>query len=93
MLDVVFSLNRNADVIVRLEIDEPLQAISFCEAGYLSSTVFADPADQIIGNADVQNPIRPIGQYVDPAALHADILQNVDGRDKPGHDGGARFGA
>jgi hypothetical protein len=26
------------------------------------------------------------GQKINPATCHADILQDVDGRDKPGHD-------
>ena len=46
------------------------------------------PANQIIRHADIKNAVRSIGQNVNvPAACHAEILQDVDGRDKPGHDG------
>jgi hypothetical protein len=45
------------------------------------------PANQIIRHADIKNAVRSIGQNVNvPAACHAEILQDVDGRDKPGHD-------
>jgi hypothetical protein len=34
--------------------------------------------------------VAPIGHDIDPAARHEPIQEDVDGRDKPGHDGGER---
>ena len=44
------------------------------------------PTDQIIRHPDVQNAVRAIGQNINVSTSHAEILQDVDGRDKPGHD-------
>jgi hypothetical protein len=44
------------------------------------------PTDQIIRHPDVQNAVRAIDQNINVSTSHAEILQDVDGRDKPGHD-------
>ena len=43
--------------------------------------------DEVARYADIQDAVRTIGQNVDVATCHVEILQDVDGRDKPGHDG------
>jgi hypothetical protein len=50
------------------------------------------PADEIACHADIQNAVRTIGQNVNVSTCHAEILQDVDGRDKPGHDELRDFG-
>ena len=42
--------------------------------------------DEVIRHANVQDAVRSIGQNVNVTTCHTDILQDVDGRDKPGHD-------
>ncbi len=44
------------------------------------------PADEIVCHADVKNAIRTIGQNINVPACHIDILRDVDGRGKSGHD-------
>ena len=44
------------------------------------------PTDQIIRHPNVQNAVQAIGQNINVSTSHAEILQDVDGRDKPGHD-------
>jgi hypothetical protein len=86
MLDIMLALNSIADVIELLEIDQPLQAVSFGKSIDETGTVFEYPADKIARHSDIENPVGTIGQNVNVPARHADILQDVDGRDKPGHD-------
>ena len=52
-----------------------------------SGAMLEYPADKIARHADIQDAVRTIGQNVDVATCHVEILQDVDGRDKPGHDG------
>jgi len=42
---------------------------------------------QVAGDADIENVVASIGFDIDPAASHGPIQEDVDGRDKPGHDG------
>jgi hypothetical protein len=49
--------------------------------------MFKRAAWQIAGDASVQNAVASIGHEIEPAAGHASIEEDVDGRDKPGHDG------
>jgi hypothetical protein len=83
----VFVLNGVADVIELLEIYQPLQTVSLREAIDESGAMLEYPADKIARHADIQDAVRTIGQNVDVATCHVEILQDVDGRDKPGHDG------
>jgi hypothetical protein len=48
--------------------------------------MFEYPADKIACHANIEDAIRSVGQNVNIAPCHAEILQDVDGRDKPGHD-------
>ena len=87
MLDVVLALDGSPDVVKPLEIDEPVQSVSFGKAFDETRPMLERAANQIIRHADIKNAVRSIGQNVNvPAACHAEILQDVDGRDKPGHD-------
>ena len=86
MLDIVFVLDRIPDVIELLEIDQSLQTVSLGEAVDKSRTMFEYAANKITCHADIEDAIRSVGQNVNIAACHADSLQDVDGRDKPGHD-------
>jgi hypothetical protein len=86
MLHVVLALDGVADIVELFEIDQPLQPISLGETCDKSQAVFVDAAHEIACHADIKNAVRTIGQNVNPASCHAGILQDVDGRDKPGHD-------
>ena len=86
MLDIMLALNRIADVVEPLEIDLSLQPMLFGEAIDESRTMLEYAADQIICHANVQDPVGTIGQNVNVTTCHTDILQDVDGRDKSGHD-------
>jgi hypothetical protein len=88
MFDIVFALDREANILVSLEIDETLQAMPFCESLDISRTMFEYPAHEVVGDAHVQDSIGVVCQDVNVAAIaHFPILKGVDGRDKPGHDG------
>ncbi len=86
MLDVVFALDGVTDVVEFFEIDQSLQSIPFGEAFDESRAMFEDAVDKIVRHPNVQNAVRTIGQNINVTACHAGILQDVDGRDKPGHD-------
>jgi hypothetical protein len=86
MFDIVLALNGVADIVEPLEIDQPLQSVFLSETLSESRAVLVDTADKIARHADIQNAVRTIGQNVNPSTCHAGILQDVDGRDKPGHD-------
>ena len=86
MLDIVLALDGCPDIVELLETDQPLQAISLGEAIDEPRTMLKYSADNIACNADVEDAVRSVGQNVNIAACHADSLQDVDGRDKPGHD-------
>src|SRR5205807_1254840 len=83
MFDVVFALDGVADVIKRLEVDQPLQAVSLREAIDESGAMFEDAANEVVCHANVEDTIGSIGQKINVTACHAEIVQDVDGRDKP----------
>jgi hypothetical protein len=82
MLDIVLALDGVTDIVEPLEIDQSLQPVLLGETIDKSGAMLEYTADKIVRQADVQNAVRTIGQ----STCHADILQDVDGRDKPGHD-------
>ena len=86
MFNVVLALNGIADVVETLKIDQPLQPIPFGKAIDESGTMLEYPTNKIACHPDIENAVRTIGQNVDVSACHDAILQDVDGRDKPGHD-------
>jgi hypothetical protein len=87
MLDIMLALDRILDCLESLEIDEPFQSISFRKAFDETGSMLEYAADKIVCDADIEDAVRSIGHEVNEAAGHA-ILQDVDGRDKPGHDDG-----
>ena len=87
MLDGVFALNGVPDVVELLEVNQSLQSISLGETGDEPGTMLEYPTHKVARHADIQNAVRSVGQNVNVAAFHAVSLQDVDGRDKPGHDG------
>jgi hypothetical protein len=91
MLDVVLALDGVADIIEPFEIDQSLQSIPLGEPIDKSRAMLKHPTDKIVRYSDVQNAVRTIGQNVNVATCHAEILQDVDGRDKPGHDESKEF--
>ena len=48
--------------------------------------MFVAAPDEVAGDADLKRTIAAIGHYVNEAAMHHTNQQDVDGRDKPGHD-------
>ena len=87
MLHVVLALDSAADIVIGLKINQRLQTVAFGKAGDGPHSMFADATNEIVGHADIQNAIGAVRQYINPAAFHSAIFKNVDGRDKPGHDG------
>ena len=88
MLDIMLALDSIADVVKSFEIDQSLQSISFGEALDESRAMFEHSTNKIVCHPNVKDAIRTIGQNIDVSTCHAEILQDVDGRDKPGHDDG-----
>jgi hypothetical protein len=86
MLDVVLALNGVADIVEPFKIDQSLQSIPPGEPLDESRTMLKHPTDKIVRHPNLQNAVRTIGQNIYVATCHAEILQDVDGRDKPGHD-------
>ena len=86
MFDAVLALNAVADVVEPFKIDQALQPISLGEAIDESGTMLKYPADEIACHPYIEDAIRTIGQKINVSACHVEILQDVDGRDKPGHD-------
>ena len=86
MLHIMLALNSVTDIIKYFEIDQSLQSIPLSEAFDEPRAMLKDPTDQIIRHPNVQNAVRAIGQNINVSTSHAEILQDVDGRDKPGHD-------
>jgi len=86
MLDTVFALNGITDIIELLEIDQSLQSIPLGKSIDESRPMFEYPTNEIACHPDVANAVGTIGQNIEVPTCHAAILQDVDGRDKPGHD-------
>ncbi len=91
MLDIVLPLYGVPDIVKLLEVDEPLKSISFCKACDEARPMLEHSTDEIACHPDINDAVRMIGQNVNVAACHAEIQQDVDGRDKPGHDDEAGF--
>jgi hypothetical protein len=86
MLDIVLALNGVTDVIELLEIDQLLQPVPLGKSIDESGTMLEYPADKIARHPDIENAVGTVGQKINVSTCHVDILQDVDGRDKPGHD-------
>ena len=86
MLDVVLALDRGSNVVKSFEMDQSLQSIPFSKAFDEARPMLKHPTDKIARYPDIQDAVRAIGQNINVSTSRAEILQDVDGRDKPGHD-------
>jgi hypothetical protein len=86
MFDIVLALDGISNIIKFFEIDESLQSMALGKAFDESGAMFEYPPDEIVRHADIQDAVGAIGQNVNIPTCHTGILQDVDGRDKPGHD-------
>ena len=82
MLDIVLALDGVSDVVELLEIDQSLQSVPFGKTIDEPGTMFKYPADKITCHPDIENSVGTIGQNVDVSTCHAEILQDVDGRER-----------
>ena len=67
MLDVVFALDRKLNVIVMLEINEPLDGILLCESRNQAIPVFVDSSDEVVRDSHVQDAVWRADQNVNIA--------------------------
>ena len=74
MFDVFFALDRRPNIFMALGKDQSFQAISLGETIGHALPMFPNAARKIAGDADVQRAIRPIGDDVNPSALHREIV-------------------
>jgi hypothetical protein len=86
MFDVVLTLDGCSDIIKLFEVDQPLQSLSLGKTVHEPGTMLKDAADKVVCHPYIEDTIWTIGQKIDVPTCHAEILQDVDGRDKPGHD-------
>jgi hypothetical protein len=95
MFHVSLALNGRADVGMTLYVYEPRQPVSLGEPADQTFPMLPDAPKKIGRDAEIQDPVRPIGHYVNPGLDHDPSVGSpyasakifVDGRDKPGHDG------
>ncbi|SHK02858.1 hypothetical protein SAMN05444159_2222 [Bradyrhizobium lablabi] len=93
MLDVVLALNGITDVIEFFEIDQSLQPVPLGEAIDESGAMFEAAANEVVRHANIEDAVGSIGQKINVPACHTEKVQDVDGRDKPGHDEIRCYGA
>ena len=86
MFDVVLTLDCILDGLESFEMDEPFRPISSGKTFDKSGAMFKYSTDEVVCYADVKNAVRTICKDVNITTRHVKILQDVDGRDKPGHD-------
>src|SRR5437773_10564963 len=86
MLNGLLALNCEPDIVVMLAIDEHFKSVALAETFDQSLTVFEGAPGQVAGDAGIENAVAPIGDQIKPTARHLCIEEDVDGRDKPGHD-------
>jgi hypothetical protein len=86
VLDRLLTLDRGANIVMLFKIDELLQVILLRETEYQTVAMFIAAPDEVAGDADVKRTIAAAGHYVNKAATHRTNQQDVDGRDKSGHD-------
>src|SRR5260370_30076711 len=71
MLDVLFPLDRSADLVMTLGVDQPLQAVALSEALSHTLAILPNAPRKIAGDADIERPVRPGRDDVNPSALHS----------------------
>ena len=67
VLDRFLALNRGADVVMLLEIDEALETVPLCEAINQAVAVFVTAPKQVIRDPGIENTVPTIGHDVDEA--------------------------
>src|SRR5258708_627523 len=70
MLQISLPLDRGADIVMALGVDETLQAIPLGKALGDTLAMLPRAPRKIAGDADIKNPIWPVGDDVDPSTLH-----------------------
>ena len=87
MLHVAFALDRVANVREGLIPYKPIEGVTRSESVDCSAAMLPNSTAKIVRYAEIERPIWPVGDDVDPPAAHGGNLDRVDGRDKPGQDG------
>jgi hypothetical protein len=88
VLDVVLPLNRCSNIVKPLEINQTFQSMLLRETFDKPGSMRKHTTNKVARYADIQNAVGSIGHDVNIAtSFHGPILKDVDGRDKPGHDG------
>lgn len=70
MLQVLLALDRGADVVVALYINQSLEIVALCETFDNALAMLPYTASQIAGDADIKRSIGLVCENVDPSALH-----------------------
>ena len=70
VLNILFALDCGHDVLVPFDLDQSRQFIAAGELAADARSVFVCAACDVVGDADVQRAIRPVGHDVNPATLH-----------------------
>src|SRR3979490_1785672 len=83
MLDVLFTLKRRGDGVVRFKVYQCLDAVSFGETLGQALTVLVDTPHQIVCHADIQRSTGFTGEDVYPIGHFPKLM---DCRIKPGND-------
>jgi len=94
VLEVLFSLDRQSDVVMTLRPNQALQAVFPSKSLDPARAMFSGATGKIARHSNVKGAVAPIGYDVDPAALHPASFGRFpmrcnrprDGRVKPGHD-------
>src|SRR5207302_5985321 len=78
VLQVLLALPCVADILILLKIHEALQAVALGETRDKTFAVLPGATRQIVGDADVQDAIRPVRHEVNPSGGH--LQQPIYGR-------------
>jgi hypothetical protein len=68
MLDRLFTLNCDPDVVMVFEVDEQFERVPFCETVNQAFAVSIDSLNEIARNARVENTVTTVGHDVHEAA-------------------------
>ncbi len=87
MFHDLFTMDRYSNIVVLLIPNEPPQPVSFAETIDKPFAVFIGTPRQIACHPDIECSVWLMIDDVNEAACHIPIKQDVDVRDKRGHDG------
>ena len=88
MLHRLLALDRGGDLLVAFGVDQPLEPVALGEPLDRALAMLPGPARDVGGHAHIERPVPPVGHDVHPPPAHPAMLQDVDARNKSGHDGG-----